>query len=86
LKAESKYRKGALAGDIFNAGVIGLVMYGVDRANGSVFAYPDEITVSFGGPAAPLTSPDAASPSTAPTEKTTTESTASTNTTPALPN
>jgi hypothetical protein len=47
----SSTRKGALAGDIAWLGVLSFVTYGVDRATGSIFAYPDEITVSFGEPA-----------------------------------
>lgn len=85
-KVESSYRKGAIVGDIAWLGVLSVVSYGIDRASGSVFAYPDDITVAFGDSAAPLPSADAVVPSAASTPKVTTESTVSTVTSPAQTN
>jgi hypothetical protein len=62
---KSSMRTGAIVGDIAWLGVLSVVSYGVDRANGSVFAYPDNITVSFDAPApAPAADVPAAASST----------------------
>jgi hypothetical protein len=59
---KSSTRKGAVAGDIAWLGVLSVVSYGIDRANGSVFAYPDDITVSFGKDAESQGAPAAVKP------------------------
>jgi hypothetical protein len=77
----SKTRAGAVAGDVAWLGVLSVVTYGVDRANGSVFTYPDDITVSFGGQAQSQ-SPDAqkakAAPEVAPADSSASNDTSAT--------
>jgi hypothetical protein len=83
---ESSMRKGAIAGDVAWLGVLSVVTYGIDRANGSVFAYPDDITVSFANPEAQQPVASATVPPAASTSNPAVDSTASTNTTPTQPN
>jgi hypothetical protein len=81
-KVESSYRKGAIAGDIAWLGVLSVVSYGIDRASGSVFTYPDDVLVTFGEPSgnvpAIATPASASSASTAPADSAQVQTTADT--------
>lgn len=44
---KSKTRTGTIVGNVVLLGVGALVLDGVDKANGSAYAYPETITVSF---------------------------------------
>ena len=65
---KSSTRVGAVVGDIAFLGVLSVVSYGVDRASGSVYAYPENVTVTFGNnaEAAPAAASDAQAASTQP--------------------
>lgn len=56
---QSSTRKGAVAGNILMLGLVGLAAQGVDSATGGAYAYPDEITVTFGRSATLQTTFDA---------------------------
>lgn len=56
---KSSFRKGAMAGNIVMVGVGALLLEPIDTSTGAAYAYPDDITVSFGRPAALQSSSDA---------------------------
>jgi hypothetical protein len=62
---QSSQRAGAIAGDIAFLGVLSIVSYGVDRSSGSIYAYPENMTVSFGNGVAPAPGAPAATPAAA---------------------
>ncbi|MBB3260889.1 hypothetical protein F4827_005796 [Paraburkholderia bannensis] len=84
---QSSTRKGALAGNLLMTGFVGtLVTGGIDRATGAWWAYPDDITVSFGKPEAQQPVAGASVPLAASTPLVTTQSTVLTNPAPAQTN
>jgi len=81
---KSSFRKGAMAGNIIMVGVGALVLEPIDTSTGAAYAYPYDITVSFGNPAS---QPAArAVPGDKSTKATTTESAVLTNAATAQPN
>ncbi|WP_233809442.1 hypothetical protein [Paraburkholderia sp. HP33-1] len=77
---QSSTRKGALAGNLIMTGVVGtLVTGGIDRATGAWWAYPDDITVSFGNPETQQPVANASVPAARSTPDVGSDSTASTN-------
>lgn len=76
---QSSTRKGALAGNIVMLGVGAVVTAGIDRATGAWWAYPDDVTVSFGNPEAQQPVAGASVPPAASASHASTDSTASTN-------
>ena len=56
---QSSGRTGALWGNIIMFGVGTVVTHQIDKATGGAYAYPDDITLSFGIPPAAQPAPDA---------------------------
>jgi hypothetical protein len=56
---KSTHRTGAMVGNILLLGVASVALEGIDRANGAAYAYPDNVTVSFGSQTEPPLVPSA---------------------------
>ncbi|MBB3260888.1 hypothetical protein F4827_005795 [Paraburkholderia bannensis] len=77
---QSSTRAGAVVGDVAWLGLLTPITLGIDRANGGLFAYPDDITVSFGKPVTPSIAHDAETTAPTSTPKVQPDSTAATDT------
>lgn len=76
---KSSFRKGAMAGNIVMVGVGALVLEPIDTSTGAAYAYPDDVTVSFGTPEMQQPIAGASVPVAASTPIVSTDSSASTN-------